>query len=174
MLRKGTRLLPFGRFLLPALNVVCIAVFLFLMVSTGEVYAASPVTVVLYGGSGEGKFSFSPPDGRFTVRFVHSWARTPVDEIFQVDERNNIVLKETIYEDFGAGLSHETGSQMFVTVENGIIHVRGIDRIIPSLQIRTGRVVASHTLIYGDRYVPFSDFAEPGSVVIFKVQNMTE
>ena len=142
----------------------------------GVLYAASPLSVVvLYDDSGGEKFKFSPPEGRFTISFLHSWARTPVHEVFQVDALNNIVLKETIYEDFGAGLPHEPepGRPMFsMTVENGKIHIRDIDRIVSDLQIRTGRFVAAHTLIYGDKHIPFSDFAAPGSVVIFKVQSV--
>jgi len=129
--------------------------------------------VVLYYGERE-IYRFSPPDGRFTVRFTHSWARTPVDEIFQIGEGNDFILKETIYEDFGAGLAHEPESTSSMTIENGVIHIRGINRTIPNLQIRTGRVVAAHTLIYGSRYVPFSDFAAPGSAVIFRVENNIE
>ena len=142
----------------------------------GLLYAVSPVTaVVLYDDIGVEKFWFSPPGGRFTIHFLHSWARTPVDELFQVDARNNIVLTETIYEDFGAGLPHEPEpgrSQSSMTVENGKIHIRDIDRVVPDLRIRTGRFVAAHALIYGDKRVPFSDFSAPGSVVIFKVQSM--
>ena len=113
------------------------------------------------------------PHERFTVRFLHSWARSPVDEVFQVDTKNNIVLKETIYEDFGAGLPHEPERPMSsMTIENGKIHIRDIDRIVPDLQVRTGRFVAAHTLMYGDKHVSFSDFAAPGDVVIFKAQNV--
>ncbi|MCL2010946.1 MAG: DUF1850 domain-containing protein [Synergistaceae bacterium] len=142
----------------------------------GILYAVSPIVVVILSDErGEEKFRFYPPDGRFTIRFLHSWARSPVDELFQVDAENNIVLKETIYEDFGAGLPHEPepGRPMSsITVENGKIHIRGIDRIIPDLQIRTGRFVAGHTLVYEGKHVPFSNFAAPGSVVIFKAQRV--
>ena len=181
-MRKGeTQSGLFGRF--PPgvfLTAIFIAVFMGLASLTGltveALYAASPVVeIILRDDSGREKFKFSPPDGRFTVRFLHSWAKTYVDEIFQIDEKNNIVLKGTIYEDFGAGLPHQPepgrpASSM--TIENGKIHIRDIDRIVPNLQIRTGRVIAAHTLIYGDSYVPFSDFAAPGSVVIFKVQSI--
>ena len=155
-----------------------LAIFIVGLVSLmgGVFYAVTPVIVVaLYDDNGRENFKFSPPDGCFTIRFLHSWAKTHVDEIFQVGAGNSIVLKETIYEDFGAGLPHEPerGSSMSsMTVENGKIHIRDIDRIIPDLQIRTGRFIAAHTLIYGDKRVPFSDFAAPGGVVIFKVQNM--
>ena len=176
MQRKGTQ--PgqsgfFGRFPPVFSSVIFIAVFL-MGFTGGVLYAAPPASeVVLYDDSGREIFRFSPPDGRFTVRFLHSWAKTYVYEIFQVDE-NNIILKETIYEDFGAGLPHESepGRPMSMTIENGKIHIRDINKIVPNLQIRTGRVIASHTLIYGDRYVPFSDFAAPGSAVIFKIESI--
>ena len=149
-------------------------IFIAVCLMGGVLYAASSINViVLYNGKGEERFRFSPPDGRFTVRFLHSWARSPVDEVFQADARNNIILKETIYEDFGAGLPHEPEHPLSsMTVENGKIHIRDIDRIISDLQIRTGRFVAAHTLIYGDKHVPFSDFAAPGDVVIFKAQSL--
>ena len=137
-------------------------------------YANLPVTVVvLYDDAGMEKFRFSPADGRFTIRFIHSWAMSPVDELFQVDTRNNIVLKETVYEDFGAGLPYEPPHSLSsMTVENGKIHIRDIDRIISDLQIRTARTVAAHTLIYKDRQVLFSDFTTPGDVVIFRAKNV--
>ena len=142
----------------------------------GVFYAASSIPVVaLYDDKGVEKYVFRPPDGRFTIRFLHSWARSPVDEVFQTDAGNDIVLKETIYEDFGAGLPHEPEPGRPVssmTVENGKIHIRDINRTVPDLQVRVGRFVAAHTLIYKDKHVPFSDFAAPGSAVIFKVQNI--
>jgi len=168
----------FGRFPPPAFfTAAFIAVFLMSLMSFtgGALYAAPPALVIaLYDDSGRESFRFSPPDGRFTIRFLHSWARTYVDEIFQINAKNDIVLKETIYEDFGAGLPHESepGRPMSMTIENGKIHIRDINRIVPNLQIRTGRVIAAHTLIYGDKYIPFSDFAAPGSVVIFRAHSI--
>ena len=138
------------------------------------VYANLPVTaVVLYDDMGMEKYRFLPLDGRFTIRFLHSWAHSPVDEVFQIDAKNNIVLKETFYEDFGAGLPHEPEHPLSsMTVENGKIHIRDINRIISDLQVRTGRYIAAHTLIYRDRHVSFSDFASPGDAVIFKTQSV--
>ena len=149
-------------------------VFVAVCIVAATVYANLPVTVVvLRDYAGVEKFSFSSADGRFAVRFTHSWALSPVDELFQVDARNNIVLKETVYEDFGAGLPHEPPHSLSsMTIENGKVHIRGIDRIISDLQIRTGRSVAAHTLIYRNRYVPFSDFAAPGDVVIFRAKSV--
>jgi hypothetical protein len=139
------------------------------------VYIFQSVTVVLlYDEAGTERYRFIlAAHERFTVHFTHSWARSPVDEIFQVDRDNNIVLKETVYEDFGAGLPHEPENpQSSIVVENGKIFVRDIDRVIYDLQIRTGRFVAEHALLYRDKRVAFSDIATRGSAVIFKVKTM--
>lgn len=170
---------PFGRFFPSALKLAAVVFFTGLAGLTcltgGVLHAAPPCAViVLYDDSGREVFEFSPPDGRFTIRFIHSWARTPVEEIFQVDEENNIVLRETVYEDFGAGLPYELTpeSQMSMTVENGKVHIRDMHRIVPDLQVRTGQLIAAHVLLYEDKSVSFSDFVKPGSVVVFRVKNV--
>jgi hypothetical protein len=145
-------------------------------------YAETPVqTVVLSDEAGKAQYMFPlKPGERFTVRFLHSWARSPVEEVFVVED-GILKLKETVYEDFGAGLPHEpehSGSLM--VVENGKIYVRDIDRPVPNLQIRVGRLVANHELIHPspnakiekNKTIPFSRFAQPGSVVVFDVRPM--
>ena len=139
------------------------------------VYLCQSVTVItLYDETGRERYRFIlATDERFTVRFLHSWARSPVDEVFQIDKDNNIVLKETVYEDFGAGLPHEPENPLSsITVENGKIYIRNIDRIVSDLQIRTGRFVAEHALLYRDKRIMFSDIVAPGNVVLFKVQSI--
>jgi len=139
------------------------------------IYLCQTVTVVLlFDETGIERYRFVlAADERFTVRFLHSWARSPVDEVYQIDAGNNIVLKETVYEDFGAGLPHEPENpESLMSVENGKIYIRNINRIVPDLQIRAGRFVADHKLLYRDKRVAFSDIVTRGKAVIFKVQNM--
>lgn len=85
------------------------------------------------------------------------------------------MLKETVYEDFGAGLPHEPEPgrpRESMTVEDGKIYIRNIYRPVPNLQVRVGRWVAGHELIFNDTKVPFSSFAAPGSAVGFRIQNV--
>jgi hypothetical protein len=142
-------------------------------------YAKAPVqAVVLSDEAGRARYVFSlKPGGRFTVRFLHSWARSPVEEIFAAED-DTLILKETVYEDFGAGLPHEPEhAASAMTVENGKIYVRDIDRPVPNLQVRAGRLVANHELIHKDeknkdRTIPLSRFVQPGDVVVFDVRPM--
>ena len=149
--------------------------FVIVAVAVFFAYVCRPVVVVfLYDETGAEKYRFTLAPGEcFTVSFLHSWARSPVSEIFLVDKENNIVLKETVYEDFGAGLPHEPeGPLSSMAIEGGKIYIRDINRIIPDLQIRTGKFVAGHMLLYRDERIAFSDVVAPGNVVIFKVKSL--
>ncbi len=46
-----------------------------------------------------------------TYRFVHSWAKTPVEEFWRVDSNGKLSVTGTIYHDFGAGLPGELGGE---------------------------------------------------------------
>ncbi|MDR1376266.1 MAG: DUF1850 domain-containing protein [Synergistaceae bacterium] len=144
-----------------------ITVFLFSVV----VYAGTPVTeIVLYDDAGGERYVFRPKDGRFMVRFLHSWARSPVDELFVLSD-DVLVLTGTAYEDFGAGLPHEpeAGGQP-MRIEGGKIRLDGIDRPVPNLQIRVGRFVANHELFYDDVQLPLSRLFTPGETAVFGVR----
>ncbi len=109
---------------------------------------------------------------RYAVRFIHSVARTPVDEIYEV-ARGASVLRETVYDMMGAGLPSEPLEGQTFTVENGKFHIRGFDLRIPALTYRTGRVVADHRLLIGPENVPLGRLvASPGDPVTLKVRRL--
>lgn len=50
---------------------------------------------------------FFPVEGQFELGYTHSVLLTPVDEYFEIDEQNQLILQKTIYESFGVGLPYE-------------------------------------------------------------------
>ena len=68
---------------------------------------------------------------RYTIRFIHSVERRPVDEIYEIAPDCSI-LRETVYDMFGAGLPAEPEPGKTFSVENGKFHIRGFDLRIPS------------------------------------------
>jgi len=153
---------------------ICLALVVVIVLTVVFLLHQSVTVVAMYDVTGKEKYRFVlAANERFTVRFLHSWARSQVDEVFQIDRENNIVLKETVYEDFGAGLPHEPENPLSsMAFENGKIYIRNIDRIVSDLQIRTGRFVAEHTLLYRDNRIVFSNIVARGDVVIFKAQSI--
>lgn len=82
------------------------------------------------------RFPVTPGD-RLTLRFKHSVERTWVEEIFRVDERYRLVLEETRYESFGAGLPFDEPHTRFAE-RDGRFVMTGLERPMPrELRMKT-------------------------------------
>lgn len=68
--------------------------------------------------SGE-KHTLFPKDNHFELGYIHSVLLTPVDEYFEIDENNNLILQKTIYESFGVGLPYEQMSDAEFEIVDG-------------------------------------------------------
>lgn len=118
--------------------------------------------------------SFPFSEGQvFGIRYIHSVARSPVEDWFSVTD-GCIYLEKTIYQDFGAGLPHkpEGGQRMYT--ENGHVIISGFHRRLPRFDLRVGRI-AQHTLILplsdgSRREVPLREIAPPGSALTFYIE----
>ena len=58
-----------------------------------------------------------------TLRFTHSVAKRPVDELWEVSQKRVLILRETIYDSFGAGLPTDLGPGEKMTVQEGWIRI---------------------------------------------------
>ena len=59
------------------------------------------------------------PGDKFTLKYTHSVALTPVWEIFIIDKKYQIILIETDFLDHGAGLPYASfGEEIFVEEDN--------------------------------------------------------
>lgn len=90
---------------------------------------------------------FSPlPAGQdFCIRFIHSVAKSPVEEWFKV-QGGKILLDRTVYQDFGAGLPHEASTGQHMAFDDGVVTISGYNMPLPELTVRVGRV-AEHILL---------------------------
>ncbi|PKP57235.1 hypothetical protein CVT91_11105 [Candidatus Atribacteria bacterium HGW-Atribacteria-1] len=83
----------------------------------------------------DGEIVFSQkvqPGDKFTLKYTHSVAKTPVWEIFTIDKDYQIVLIETDFLDHGAGLPYASfGEEMFVE-EDGKFKIKNMHRVMPS------------------------------------------
>jgi hypothetical protein len=121
--------------------------------------------------TGEVLRSWKLGDGEFfTVKYTHSVQLTPVWETYEI-QSGDIVLKETIFQSFGAGLP-STSPYDFEITEQGF-RLYNIDMKITDLVYRVGAVRANHILIIREKEYPFLDFAEPTEGIKFKTQKMS-
>lgn len=118
--------------------------------------------------------TFPVAEGRcFGIRYLHSVARSPVEDWFSVTD-GCIYLEKTIYQDFGAGLPHmpQEGQRMYT--EKGHIVISGFHRRLPRFDLRVGRI-AQHTLLLPQpdgscREIPLRKIAPPGSALTFSIE----
>ena len=106
---------------------------------------------------------------RYAVRFTHSVARRPVDEIYEVDEDCSKLI-ETVYDMMGAGLPHAPEAGQTFTVKDGRYHITGFNLKIPVLTYRISKVVADHRFLIDGKDYKLLDWTKPGRPLTFRVQ----
>ncbi|MFC0558243.1 DUF1850 domain-containing protein [Halalkalibacter alkalisediminis] len=60
----------------------------------------------------------------FTIKWIHSVEKTPWRETYQLTDEGELLLIETVFQSFGAGVPHQKGT---MTVEDGEVVVRDIN-----------------------------------------------
>jgi len=72
------------------------------------------------------------PDDKFTLKYTHSVALTPVWEMFEIDKKYQITLIETDFLDHGAGLPYATFEDEIFMEEEGRFKIKNMHRVIPT------------------------------------------
>ena len=101
-----------------------------------------------------------------TIRYVHSVDRSPVFEVFTATREYGLVLKETYFRMFGAGMGHWQGHGRVVQAD-GWIRIVDINRPIGPFVLRIGSAGVDHTLISTDWEINLSGIAPGRRVEIF-------
>lgn len=105
-----------------------------------------------------------PSTRTFEIRYTHSWDKTPVWEVFTVNEQGDLVLLEEDYLWMGAGLDSQPAADF--DFSGGRVRVRR-NRTIGELRLAVG-AVANHRLALGDREVSLSRIVPPGAKVLLR------
>ena len=70
------------------------------------------------------------PGDRFTIKYTHSVAHTPVWEMFLLDDNFQIILTETDFLDHGAGLPYTCFDEEVFIEEDNRFKIKNMHRII--------------------------------------------
>ena len=126
-----------------------------------------PRAMVLQAVAGGGRVLYerqAAPGDEFEIRYTHSVARTLVIEKFRVTPDRQMLLYETVYQDFGAGLPSEPdeGAKMELTPFG--VRITGMERVMSSIPLRVGSI-ARHQIAFGNDVVDLISLVEPGERV---------
>ncbi|HZK09695.1 MAG TPA: DUF1850 domain-containing protein [Clostridia bacterium] len=111
---------------------------------------------------------FLAKDG-FSISYTHSVERTQVIEKYRF-ENDGFVLSDTWFHSHGAGLPSSTDYD-FETSSEGF-HIYNINQYFEEVIYRSGKKIADHHLLMGEKKYPFTEFTRPGSAVLFRVEKV--
>ena len=106
----------------------------------------------------------------FTILYTHSVELCPVSETYRI-EGKDIILKETYFESFGAGLPSTTTYKFEIT-DTGY-RIYEINETMNDLVYRTGSERADHSLIYKNKNYRFLEFSKPRTGVKFEIKKIS-
>ncbi|KUK02658.1 MAG: hypothetical protein XD58_0891 [Thermotoga sp. 50_1627] len=105
-------------------------------------------------------------DDWFAVVFVHSVERTLVEERFKVEPDGSLLLFETRYSSYGAGLPSD--AEEGFAVENGKFVLK-LHRRFERIVLRVSHV-EGHGLLFNDGVVWFKDLADDNDALTIYVR----
>ncbi|AST89883.1 DUF1850 domain-containing protein [Sutcliffiella cohnii] len=111
----------------------------------------------------------------FTIIFTHSIHLTDVTEKYRVLPNLNILQYEIVYEQFGIGMPSNANEEELFVYENGKYHIKNMNNIFPSMNIRNGKTISEHRLVWdnGKKMVEFNDYFEPGAWYKVEMKKLT-
>lgn len=104
----------------------------------------------------------------FELKYTHSIHRSDVIERYEMTKDLDIRLFSMTYEDFAVGMPEHAANGEVFQHKNGKYYITNMNRIFPSIDLRTGKVRAEHTLRYKDKDYPLSSYIEPGTWIRIK------
>ncbi|WP_129600672.1 DUF1850 domain-containing protein [Anaerophilus nitritogenes] len=103
------------------------------------------------------KHEFILPDSKFSIGYTHSVLLTPVEEFFQIKNKNELSLYKTIYESFGVGLPYSQQEGDF-EIKNGKFILK-INRDFHDIHLRVSPI-PKHWLSVGDHRYELIDLVK--------------
>jgi len=126
--------------------------------------------ILTNANNGEILFKVPVPKNReFTIRWTHSVELTPWEEIFRIDEENNIILDRTRFKSFGAGVPDYAGDK--ATLDDGYVLYSNINKKMPNLVYGISGI-AKHTLIIENDVYKLYEFIPADLGVKFSVKKL--
>lgn len=108
----------------------------------------------------------------FKIKYTHSIHLSDVVETYHGREDGQIELDELMYSDFAIGMPSNAEDGEVFEEKDGKYFIRNMNRVFPHIDLRIGQVKANHTIIYGNKDYPLSDYIEKGTWVRIQMKKL--
>lgn len=115
----------------------------------------------------------------FQIIFKHSIHLTDVIEKYTIMDNLHIKQYEIVYEHFGIGMPSNANEGETFVHEDGKYHIKDLDNIFASMNIRNGKTVSENRLVWGppedeERHIVwFNKYFKPGAWFTVKFDKLT-
>jgi len=151
-----------------AVPIVLLLYFLFSPLTAKAIY---PLLLVIEKGNGKELISMPLEPGEcFTIRYIHSVDISPVYEVLYADRKEGIIIKETYFKMFGAGMGHWPGRGRIVE-KNGWIFIKDMNITIGEFYLRIGAPSVDHTILIKGQKIHLSRLI-PGKRIRIYIKQM--
>ena len=117
------------------------------------------------------------PGETFQIIFKHSIHLTDVVEKYSVTDELNVEQYEIVFEEFGIGMPSNAEEGATFEYKNGKYYISNLNNIFESMNIRNGKTVSEHRLLWGteenEKMIWFNEYFEPGAWFTVKVENIS-
>lgn len=154
------------------------AILILMLVTVPAAWLVAPSAVLIVREHQTGKVLFKKGmdiNEEFTLHYVHSITEQPVEEVFYVQDKNTLALREMYYDSFGSNLpvgpEKLANEKTTFIVKEGYYKVTYENRTFDRVPLRVGQVIADHRLIFKDgTRLRFLDVTRGGTYVDFYVR----
>ena len=109
---------------------------------------------------------------RFSIVYIHSVNKSPIEEVFIIDDEYNIALSKAVFKSFGAGIpSNFDDGGRFEFFEDRI-EVLYYSRKIDKLILRIG-TIADHRFMMDGKNIRLNELSDPQSSIRFLADRVT-
>lgn len=145
--------------------VVLLAVVLFLPLFKGVTITDYKAGRILY-------FHAAAAGDIFSVHYIHSVNKSPVEDFFVIGNNNELILEKTVFKSFGAGVpaSSEDGGEL--KVYNDRLEVTGINRRIDNFLLFVG-VTAEHRFKIAEDEFPLRSISRPQRNLVIRMDKIS-
>ena len=105
------------------------------------------------------------PGDNFSTSYIHSVEKTPVKEIFVIDNQYRIILSETQVSSSGAGLPSQIFNEEQFLLKDGKFIISNINRILPFIPLKIGKI-RHNIFFFKEETVELSSLIGDGIVYI--------
>jgi len=112
------------------------------------------------------------PGDKFSITYVHSVNRSPIEDRYYINENYDILIYKTIFKSFGAGVPSNSDDGGKFEYFNNRIEVTDINRKIDKLLMFVG-VIADHHFLINGKDIKLNELTSPQKSIHFAIKKIT-